>query len=367
MNRQRALDSIFLKPTDRIPHWESLSNPAFEQRLTGIDPWGHPRLARERMLELIPQDVGSVPISDEPLERASDGQLTSVDSNGDTRARWGAGLTERWDHGKEFKTLDDVLAYDPAEHMDMSHSNIVGCEGIDFTLGIDELASQRQLAIDGMRAATGERSLCMSGFYNTLFMWPMVTFGWELFLETGAAYPDEMKRLLAGFAERSRKIFQAIARTDIEVVTSHDDICYAAGPVFSPTWLREFIYPYYEEFWGYLKAAGKKVIFICDGDVTQVADDIFACGADGIRSEPFTNWRQIAAKHPDKVLVGDGDNRVLATNDREAIEHMVRDMTEWGKRCVGYFLCCGNHLPWNLPPEAIEHYFRASERYGQRK
>ena len=47
MNRERALQVIRLEPTDRIPHWESLSNPDFEQLMTGIDPWEHPRRAEE--------------------------------------------------------------------------------------------------------------------------------------------------------------------------------------------------------------------------------------------------------------------------------------------------------------------------------
>jgi hypothetical protein len=193
-----------------------------------------------------------------------------------------------------------------------------------------------------------------------------MTFGWELFLELGALDEDEMRRLLAGFAERSRKVFQAYARTDVEVFTSHDDICFARGPVFSPAWLRRTIYPYYEEFWGYLREAGIKVLFMSDGNVDQVADDVFACGADGIISEPFTNWRAIAERYPDKVLMGDGDNRVIASGDRRAIYAMVQDMAAWGKHYPGYFFCVGNHLPWNLPAEGIQYYFEASERYGQR-
>ena len=365
MDRERALKAIHLQPTDRIPHWESLSNPGFEQMITGIDPWEHPQQARRRMLELIPQDVGSVPTSDEPIERPADGQLTFVDQDGTRSARWGASRTWHWNWGGHFHSMEDVLAYDPLEHMDQRDTGIVA--EYDYRLSVDELAQELQQGIDDSRAVTGQRALVTGGFYNTIFMWPLLTFGWELFLELGAAYEDEMTSLLSRFAERSRKIFNAYAKTDIEVITSHDDICFARGPTFNPQWLRRMIYPYYQEFWGVLKEAGKKVIFICDGNVTAVADDIFACGADGIRSEPFTNWRQIAQKHPDKVVVGDGDNRVISTGDRDAIYKMVKEMTDWGKRYPGYFLDAGNHLPWNLPPQGIVHYFDASEEYGWRR
>jgi len=365
VDRERALKAINLEPTDRIPHWESLSNPGFEKLLTGIDPWKHPQKARRRLLELLPQDVGSVPTTDEPLEPLPEGQLTTVNEKGQQAARWGASHTWHWSWGEHFKSIEDVLAYDPMDHLDQRDTGIVA--EYDYRLSVDELAQELQRRADESRAVTGDIALVTGGFYNTLFMWPLLTFGWELFLELGAAYEEDMARLLSGFAVRSRKIFQAYARTDIEVISSHDDICYARGPVFRPEWLRRMIYPYYEEFWGVLKQAGKKVVFICDGNLDLVADDIFACGADGLRSEPFTNWPEIARKHPDKVLVGDGDNRILSTGDREAIYSMVEEMTDWGKRYPGYFCDCGNHLPWNLPPEAIKHYFDASDKFGWRR
>ena len=364
MDRERALKAIRLEPTDRIPHWESLSNPAFEQRVTGIDPWEHPQRARQCLLEKLPQDVGSAGTSDEPVERLEEGSLTFIDEDGKRSARWGTGRTWHWNWGEHFRTMDDVLAYDPLEHMDQRGTGVVA--EYDYGLTVDELACQLQQTIDRQRSATGGRALVTGGFYNTIFMWPLLTFGWELFLELGAAHPEETISLLSRFAERSRNIFQAYARTDIEVVTSHDDICFARGPVFNPDWLRRMIYPYYEEFWGLLKAAGKKVVFISDGNVDDVADDVFACGADGIRSEPFTDWPAIAARHPDKVLCGDGDNRIVVTGDRAAIFRMVETMAEWGRRYPGYFYCVGNHLPWNLPAEGIVHYFEASEKYGWR-
>ncbi|MBI2938841.1 MAG: hypothetical protein HYY04_00250 [Chloroflexi bacterium] len=364
MRKTRALDAFNLRPTDRIPHWEHFSNPAFEEAATGIDPWRHPQRARRRMLELLPMDIGSVPAADEPIERPPEGKLTFVDAEGRQSARWGTGSSWHWDWGRRFTTLDDVVAYDPLADMDQSQADVVA--NLDYRLSVDELAAQYRSRLDSSRAATGDLALPTLGYYNTLFMWPLLTFGWELFLEVGAAHRAEMKRLFAGFAERSRLVFQALARTDAEVITSHDDICFQAGPTFSPKWLREFVYPYYEEFWSYPRAAGQKVIFICDGNVTRVADDVFACGAAGICSEPYTDWRAIARNHPDRILAGDGDNRVLLTEDREAIFAMVREMADFGRNLPGYFFCCGNHLPWTLSASSIQDYFDASQEYGGR-
>ena len=362
MKRARALDRIHLRPTDRIPHWEHFSNPTFEGLVTGIDPWRHSQRARRRLLEMYPLDVGEVPLADDPLPQLPEGELTFVEADGSRTARWGTGKTWHWDWGKRFGSIADALAYDPPAEMDLRRAGLVADH--DYSLSVDALTAGLQANLDAQRRVTGERVLVVPGFYNTLFMWPLLTFGWELFLELGALHPDETRRLLAGFAARSRKIFQAWARTDVEVLTSHDDICFQAGPVFSPDWLRANIYPYYEEFWGCLHAAGIKIIFISDGNVDKVADDIFACGADGIASEPYTDWEGIGKRHPDKILLGEGDSRILAGGDRAAIEAMVWRMCDHGRRFPGYFLCAGNHLPWTLPPEGIEAYFDASERYG---
>ncbi|MFH0965484.1 MAG: uroporphyrinogen decarboxylase family protein [Planctomycetota bacterium] len=364
MRRERALAAIRLEPTDRIPHWESLSNPSFEQAHTGIDPWEHPRLARKRLLEMLPIDVGGVPESDERIQKLPDGELTFEDSEGRKQARWGTGKTWHWDWGHRFRSIEDALAYDPLEDMDLRGKGLVA--DYDYRLSVEELAAQFQSELDADRQATGELALVIPSFYNTLFMWPLLTFGWELMLELGALHQEAMKRLLAQFAELSRKAFQAWAKTDTEAFVSHDDICFARGPVFRPEWLREMIYPYYEEFWGYLRANGTKVIFISDGNVDLVADDIFACGADGIRSEPYTDWRAMGRKHPDKAMIGDGDNRALMTNDRGAIRKMVKNMADFGKDLPGYFFGIGNHIPWNVPVEAVQAYFEASQEFGTR-
>lgn len=364
MDKTRALKAFNLQPTDHIPMYEHFSNPDAEYLITGIDPWEHPRLARERLYEVTYMDVGGVPASDDPIPRLPEDQSSFHDPDGRVAVRWGTGKSWHWDWGHLFPTIDDVLKYRPLEHLDLTNADVV--ENRDYSVSVDEMSRQFQAGLDYARQLAGDRCLVQAGFYNTIFMWPLLTFGWENFLELGIAYKEDCKRILADFAELSRKVFKALAMTDVEVVTSHDDICFQAGPVFSPDWLCEMIYPYYEEFWGGLKASGKKVLFVCDGNVDKVAADVFACGADGIVSEPYTNWREIARRHPDKILVGDGDNRVIASNDREAIFNMVKQMAEWGKRYPGYFFCIGNHISWELPAEGVKAYFDAAAEYGYR-
>ena len=200
-------------------------------------------------------------------------------------------------------------------------------------------------------------------FYNTLFMWPLLTFGWELFLELAGGNKDGLRRLLADFAVINRKVFGAFKRLPVNEIVCHDDICCTRGPICSPAWLREFIYPYYEEFFALAKsgAGERRVIFMSDGNIDAVADDVKACGADGFVSEPMTDWKAIARKFPDAPIAGEGDNRILSRNDPAEIEAMVRDMVETARMCGGYYMCVGNHIPWNVPAEAVKLYFDLCE------
>lgn len=116
-----------------------------------------------------------------------------------------------------------------------------------------------------------------------------------------------------------------------------------------------------------LKAAGKRVIFMADGCMDAFADDVMACGAIGIISEPYTDYKGLARRYPDCFIAGEGDNRILMRNDPLEIRQMVERMVETGRMSGGYMMCIGNHLPWNVPPEAIKLYLDLSLELATRE
>jgi uroporphyrinogen-III decarboxylase len=204
----------------------------------------------------------------------------------------------------------------------------------------------------------------MVGFYNTMFMWPLLVFGWENFLEI--CLRSEFARIMDEFAEINRRVFRSFARLPVNFVLCHDDIVNSRGPVCSPAWMRRYIFPRYEEFWGIVKAAGKEVLFMSDGRMDAFADDVMACGARGIISEPYTDYRALARRYKDAFLAGEGDNRVLMRNDPAEIRAMVESMIETGRMSGGYIMCVGNHIPWNVSPEGIKRYFDLSAELAYR-
>ena len=112
--------------------------------------------------------------------------------------------------------------------------------------------------------------------------------------------------------------------------------------------------------------AGKHVLFTTDGCADVFAERLFECGVRGIRTEPYTDFKATARRHPDAFLCGEGDVRILLRNDPSEIRRMVQSMVETGRTCGGYFLSIGNLIPHNVPAEALWLYLDLCEELGWR-
>ena len=342
----------------RIAHWEHWSNPDAETYLTGIDYYAHPRLCRLKLKELYPQLGLGVPATDAPKPRPED--------QGDkSKGRWGDAYRDHWQQdvaSHRFKDQDAMLRFSPLAQGDFSGWHVVEDGDYRSEDVIYERYRKKYPAEWGAQAPAG-RSTSV-GFYNTMFMWPMLVFGYENFLSL--CLEPGFERIMDEFAEINRRVFRAFARLPVNFVICHDDIVLANGPVCSPDWMRKFIFPRYEEFWGLLKRSGKEVIFMVDGCVDAFVGDVMACGARGIISEPFTNYKAIARKYENCFLAGEGDNRILMRNNPAEIRAMVEAMVETGRMSKGYMMCIGNHIPWNVPPPAVKTYLDLSAELAHR-
>lgn len=340
-----------------VPHWEHWSNPDAESALTGIDYFVHPRLCRLKMAELYPELRLEVPADDTPIPRAAG------DSVENHTVRWGDRQSSTFLHGEQFfRTEEDVFNFSPLAHADMREWEFV-VENWDFT-SEETIEKHLRKIFPAPWGKPDKYSSYMMSFYNTTFMWPLLTFGWDMFLN--CCLEPEFERIMDEFAEINRRVFRVFSRLPINFVVCHDDIMMTRGPVCSPEWMHKYVFPRYEEYWSMLKAAGKEVIFMVDGCADFYADDIMACGARGIISEPYTDYKAIARKHKDAFLAGEGDNRILMRNDPAEIRAMVQRMAETAGMSGGYMMCIGNHIPWNVPADAIKRYLDLSRELVHR-
>lgn len=344
----------------RIVHWEHWSNPDAAAYITGIDFYARPRSCMTKLNETYPFLVLGleVPGKDDPVPRPDEQEDRG-------KGRWGAAYRDFWQQeeaAKKFSSREEMLNFSPLKEGDFTGWQIN--EAADYRS--EEIIYQRYRARYpaewGDKAPEG--SPVMTGFYNTMFMWPLLVFGYENFLSI--CLEPEFERIMDEFAEINRRVFRAFARLPVNFVLCHDDIVLTRGPVCSPGWMHKHIFPRYEEFWGILKQAGKEVIFVVDGCVDAFVDDVMTCGARGIISEPYTDYKAIARKYADCFIAGEGDNRILMRNNAGEIRAMVESMVATGRMSRGYMMCIGNHIPFNVPPKAVKLYLDLSAELGYR-
>ena len=347
----------------RMVHHEAWSCPDAETFITGIDYYAHPRQCRLRLKALYPQLRLDIPASDAAIPRPGYDDQHSTDPQKHT-VRWGDGDSFTFQHGQAyFHTPEEVFAFHPLEKGDFTDWPHVS---MNWDFSSEETIYQRlrkDYPAEWGDHAPPETAIEV-GFYNTTFMWPLLCFGWHLFME--CALDPRFEPVMDEFAEINRRVFRAFARLPVNIVSCHDDITMTSGPICSRKWMNKYVFPRYEEYWGIVRDAGKHVVFASDGCLDAYADDVFACGSLGLFCEPYTNFKAVARKHKDCFLAGEGDNRILMRNDPIEIRDMVQRMVTTGRMTGGYMMFIGNHIPWNVPPDAVKRYLDLSDELAYR-
>ena len=355
---QLRYESFMGKGPQRIAHWEHWSDPDAASYISGMDYYEAPRSCMKRLDEMYPFVGFHIPESDEPVPKLED-------QKDQGRGRWGDAYRDYWQQDvahRRFENFDDMLRFSPLEQGDFTGWNVV----VDGDFSSEEIIYQRYRKNypEEWGDSAPEGSPVSVGFYNTMFMWPLLVFGYSHFLQI--CLEPGFERIMDEFAEINRRVFRAFARLPVNFAVCHDDIVLTSGPVCSPEWMRKYIFPRYEEYWSILKEAGKEVIFMVDGCVDAFVDDVMACGARGIISEPMTDYRAIAKRYQDPFIAGEGDCRILMNNDRDDIQKMVETMVETAKMSKGYMMCIGNHIPFNVSPQGVKTYFDICADIGYR-
>lgn len=358
MSYQRALQAVSGLKTDRTPLMAAIDHPEYLRRLTGVDPLADPTGAFLEACRVWDVDF----LFGGPPERSVVFQDESqkIVGQGDRLTEWG--LTgSHWIEHPEFKTHEDVLRFDPKKH-DLHTVYHFLHAGTSVAQLVDEFGNKHRKNQDLL----GSQALVSGGFGTTLFQWFVALFGWELFLETAALYPERFEDVIRRFVEMSRLYTEAWAQTDIITFVSHDDLAMTRGPVFHPNWYRQYLFPWYPVIWEPLKAAGKRVIFVSDGAYSPLVDDLAKAGADGFYMESLVDLGMMAAKFPDKILVGNTDPRVITFGTPAEVEAEVARCFQQAGHLPGYIFHPSGDLPHNIPFENMDALISGYRKYATR-
>ncbi len=251
-----------------------------------------------------------------------------------------------------FKTPEDVLAFDPRETFGPIDADALA-RGFD--------AHYRETC------ETYPDMVNTSGVYVTLMTGLTYLFGWEMLLLAAGTDPEGFGDLAERYASWMQQYYDAIAASEVPVVYSHDDLVWKAGPFLRPDWYRRYVFPNLKRYWAPLLEAGKKVVFICDGNYTEFIDDAARAGASGFFLEVHTDMRKIAERYgKTHFFIGNADTRVLLSGTREDIRAEVERCMVVGKSCPGFIMGVTNMIPANTPVENALYYNQVYEELSRR-
>lgn len=206
-----------------------------------------------------------------------------------------------------------------------------------------------------------------TGIYISMVSGLLEIFGWDMMLQAlgidAAAFGETANR----YAKWVQQYFDALADCDAPVVIIHDDITWTSGAFVHPNWYRSYVFPNYKKLFSPLHEAGKKIIFTSDGNFTEFIDDIAQCGVNGFVLEPTTDIKYIAEKYgKTHSFIGNADTRILLHGTKEDIYNEVKRCMDIGKKCPGFFMAVGNHIPPNTPVENCLYYNEVFEELRRR-
>ncbi len=207
----------------------------------------------------------------------------------------------------------------------------------------------------------------MTGIYFTCFTGLIYTFGWEMFLLAGGADPTALGAVAERYTRWIEPYYESMAQCSAPVLYCHDDIVWTHGAVFNPAWYRKFIFPNYRRLFKPLIEAGKKILYICDGNYSEFVDDIADCGVHGFFFEPCMSLEMMAERFgTTHVLIGNMDTRTLLHGTRADIRREVEQGLRIGSECPGYFMAVSNMIPANTPVDKALFYNECYETLSRR-
>lgn len=175
--------------------------------------------------------------------------------------------------------------------------------------------------------------------------------------------PDLVHRMMRRWLDLSDAVSARLQEhVEFDELFLAEDICYNHGLLISPDMVREFIFPYYRQLKENMEARQKRRLFFhidTDGNVAE-ALDLYRNEVGMNVMSPFeiaagNDVLEIAREHPDLVMFGGIDKRVLAAGPEAIDEYLDRLMPLMVER-GGYIPTCDHGVPHNVSFESYMHY-----------
>lgn len=349
--RADVMDAVRGIMPKKRPSKETLNHAGIISLASGIDPFEHTRDAYISAYKALGIDI----INRVPLENAPKPlEVGEVADAGNAYKRMPLGIYDtvcRYTY--PFRTVEEFWE---ADEIVLDYHALL--TPVPHALVYDEIRRREKFI--------GELGVYYYQYYTTFFMWGVEYLGWDIFMMAAMMDPQGFKeKFLDPAFDASLANIEELCKAECPFVFLHDDLADARGPIFPPSWYDRFILPRYPKLFAPVKRAGKKVIFVADGNMRHFLRPLRELGVDGVMFEnPATDFSLILEYFHDRFIIGGADTQVLTFGEPAAITKHVEEIAECTKGIPGFALSSPGGLHGNIPLKNLEAYFDARVEAG---
>lgn len=193
---------------------------------------------------------------------------------------------------------------------------------------------------------SGMKIVALSGKIFTL-TWMLM--GFENFAISLATKPDFVSRVIERVAQIQLDGVRQVARIpNLAAVWAVDDLAFNLGPLISPHDLRQYIFPWYEEFGRCCHDHRLYFFFHSDGVIWDLAEDLIALGVDALHPLDPTcmDIEQAKEKLGKRItLIGNISTELLECGTPDEVAELTKRRLRKLGPGGGYCLGSGNSVP----------------------
>jgi len=335
--RQRIEAALNLQAVDRVPILEQLSyNPRVIADWTGKSIQG---------FEYTVADICAV------IRQTTDLIMPPVAPSGTERITTADGFVYQHDNWTTWRVSRPFTTAEGARDWLEGRTAALEAEVVDAPRA---RAEHRQY-MTALQAQVGETVILK--YHDVGFCSAFDSMGLELFSYFVYDYPEVFARYMAASGTRRLEWVQAVADRELSpVILIAEDFATKQGPIFPPSFMARYHYPYVEQVTAAWNEAGVKVLYHSDGNYKKAIPDLMACGVDGFYClEPGVGMDIVELKRtwPQMVWSGGVDGvdlmeRGTPERVRAEVQRHIRETD--ALRTGGMFVATSSEINPPIPP-----------------
>jgi uroporphyrinogen decarboxylase len=170
-------------------------------------------------------------------------------------------------------------------------------------------------------------------------------------------------KIFEGVGERLVRFYERVAaHPAVGACIDNDDWGYRTQTMFSPSHMRQYVFPWHQQIVAKVHAAGKPLILHSCGYFERIIDDMVAMGIDGKHSyeDNILPVEQAYSRYGEHfAILGGMDLHFMCTASPEEINDRSRALLTQTAVRGGYALGTGNSVPDYVPDENYFAMIRA--------